>query len=125
MKAHSQLFLALAMAAKSRVHEITPEELRDQLSQSQKIYLIDVREDSEWQTGYIPGAIHLCKGVLERDIEKVIPDSTSPVVLYCSGGYRSAIAADNLQNMGYKNVASMLGGLTAWQKLGFVIENPI
>ena len=84
--------------------------------------LIDVREESEWQAGHLPNATHLGKGIIERDIEKRVPDPKTPLVLYCGGGYRSALAADALQRMGYANVESMAGGFSAWRDAGFEIE---
>ncbi|MCS7045598.1 MAG: rhodanese-like domain-containing protein, partial [Gemmataceae bacterium] len=88
------------------------------LQRREPFVLIDVREDHEWAKGHIPGAIHLGKGIIERDIEARVPDPTTPLVLYCGGGYRSALAADNLQKMGYVNVLSMDGGWRAWKELG-------
>ena len=86
--------------------------------------MLDVREESEWAKGYLPGAIHLSKGIIERDIEKVIKDSNAEIILYCRGGMRSALAADNLQTMGYKHVISMDGGFRAWNTAGYPIEMP-
>jgi rhodanese-related sulfurtransferase len=118
MKTHHNLFTTLAMTAKSNIKEFEVEEVKN-ISGS---ILIDVREESEWKTGCLPNAIHLSKGVIERDIEKIIPDTNTAIVLYCSGGYRSAIAAESLQQMGYKNVVSMKGGTTAWIQAGFELE---
>lgn len=123
MKTHSSSFIALAMTAKSNIKEIDIDMLKQQLQSPQAPILIDVREDTEWQSGHLPDAIHLSKGILERDVEKVIPDPQTPIVLYCSGGYRSALAADNLQKMGYKHVYSLLGGSSAWVNAGYPLEN--
>lgn len=110
-KQHSAGFLALVADAKSRVREISIEEYRQ--SQTPAL-LIDVREDNEWQQGHLPAALHLGKGIIERDIEKAVPDKQQALVLYCGGGFRSALAADVLQKMGYQDVLSLAGGYTAW-----------
>ena len=89
-----------------------------------KITLVDVREESEWARGHLPGAVYLGKGVIERDVEQAFPDKTAPLVLYCGGGFRSALAADNLQKMGYTNVISMDGGWRGWTEAGFPVEKP-
>src|SRR5208282_990356 len=107
---HSKGFLKLVRAAKKRVKERDYREIKKRLDAGEKMILVDTREDSEWARGHIPRAIHLGKGIIERDIETTIPDRKAPIVLYCGGGYRSALAADNLQKMGYKNVISMDGG---------------
>ncbi len=110
-KQHSPGFLAVVADAKSRVREISIDEYR----QSEKpVLLIDVREDNEWQQGHLPAALHLGKGIIERDIEKAVPDKQQALVLYCGGGFRSALAADVLQKMGYQDVLSLAGGYTAW-----------
>ncbi len=110
-KQHSPGFLAVVADAKSRVREISIDEYR----QSEKpVLLIDVREDNEWQQGHLPAALHLGKGIIERDIEKAVLDKQQALVLYCGGGFRSALAADVLQKMGYQNVLSLAGGYTAW-----------
>lgn len=119
MKEHSPQFLALVSAAKKRIKEVSPEELKAMLTGSQMPYLIDVREQEELASGRIPGAIHLSKGVIERDIEKTIPDVHTPIVVYCSGGFRCALVADSLQAMGYTNVASLNTGLQGWVDAGF------
>ena len=111
---HSPRFLAIAEDALCRVREIAPEELQKIYDTKQEVTILDVREDSEWEAGHLPQAVHLCKGILERDVEKVIPDVNTPIVLYCGGGYRSALAADNLQKMGYQNVLSLKGGYKGW-----------
>ena len=118
---HSQGFLNIVKDAKKRVKEEDYRETKKRLDAGEKIALIDTREDSEWARGHIPGAIHLGKGVIERDIEKTVPDKETTVVLYCGGGYRSALAADNLQKMGYRNVISMDGGWRGWTEAGFPV----
>lgn len=119
---HSPGFLRLAEDARSRVREISVEETRRKL-ESGRVTLIDVREESEWAAGHAPGAEHLGKGIIERDIEKKIPDQNAEIILYCGGGYRSALTADSLQRMGYTNVSSMAGGWRAWQEKGGQIES--
>jgi len=116
---HSKGFLALVTDAKERINEEGPRETKKRLDSGEKIVLVDTREESEWARGRIPGAIHLSKGVIERDIEKTVPDKDTLVVLYCGGGFRSALAADSLQKMGYRNVISMDGGWRAWTEAGF------
>jgi len=111
---HPQGFLNLVNDAKKRVREENFQQTKKLLDAGEKIHLVDTREYSEWARGHIPGAIHLSKGVIERDIEKTVPDKNAPIVLYCGGGFRSALAADNLQKMGYTNVISMDGGWRAW-----------
>jgi len=118
---HSPGFLKLVEDAKSRVREISVEEARKKLEQG-RAKLIDVREESEWAAGHARGAQHLGKGIIERDIEKKIPDRNAEIVLYCGGGFRSALTADVLQRMGYTNVASMAGGWRAWQEKSGPIE---
>lgn len=119
---HSSGFLNLVQDAKSRIRETTPEEVRQKQERDDPFLFVDVREDSEWEKGHADGAIHLGKGVIERDAEKVIPDKGSEVVLYCGGGYRSALAADALQKMGYRNVISMDGGWKRWKGLGYPVS---
>jgi rhodanese-related sulfurtransferase len=118
---HPEGFLKLVRDAKSRIKEEDYRETKKRLDGGEKIVLVDTREDSEWARGHIPGAIHLGKGVIERDIEKTVPDKETTVVLYCGGGFRSALAADNLQKMGYRNVISMDGGWRGWNEAGFPI----
>jgi rhodanese-related sulfurtransferase len=119
---HTPGFLKLVKDAKSRVREADFREVKKRLDDREKLVLIDVREDSEWARGHLPGATHLGKGVIERDIERDFPDKDSLLVLYCGGGYRSALAADNLQRMGYTNVISMDGGWRAWVEAGYPTE---
>ena len=118
---HSPAFLALVDDAKSRVREISVEDTRRKL-QNGAAHVIDVREESEWAAGHIKGAAYIGRGVLERDIEAKIPDKNAELILYCGGGFRSALSADNLQGMGYKNVLSMAGGWREWQSKGFPTE---
>jgi rhodanese-related sulfurtransferase len=118
---HSPGFLKLVDEAKSRVREVSVEETRRKL-ETGKAHVIDVREESEWAAGHAGGAEHLGKGVIERDIEVRVPDHDAEIILYCGGGFRSALAADNLQKMGYTNVASMAGGWRAWQEADAQIE---
>lgn len=117
--AHSPEFLKIVNDSKKRVKEIDFREIKKRLDAGEKFVLVDTREDNEWQRGHIPNAIHLGKGIIERDIEAAIPDKNAPLVLYCGGGFRSALAADNLQKMGYKNVVSMDGGWRGWTEAGF------
>ena|SRR5438876_6045609 len=107
---HSPGFLKLVNEARSRVKEITVDEARDRLARNPKTVLMDVREESEWQAGHATEAIHLGKGILERDLEKLIPDVDAEIIMYCGGGYRSALTADAAQRMGYRNVYSLIGG---------------
>jgi rhodanese-related sulfurtransferase len=122
MKTHAKGFLALVNDAKRRIRETDINKVKEKLEKGDSFYLIDVREESEWNQSHLPGAIHLSKGIIERDIEKRIPDATSEIILYCGGGFRSALAADNLQKMGYTNVLSMDGGFTAWKEAGYRLE---
>jgi len=117
---HSKEFLQIAEAAQSRVTEISVEETLERIKE--KANLIDVREDNEWNEAHAAGATHIGRGVIERDIVGKFPDKDAELVLYCGGGYRSALAADNLQKMGYTNVLSMAGGWTAWQEADAPIE---
>jgi rhodanese-related sulfurtransferase len=119
---HTPGFLAIVKDAKTRVKELDFREVKQRLDAGETLKLVDVREDNEWARGHLPGAIHLGKGVIERDIETAIPDKTLPLVLYCGGGFRSALAADNLQKMGYENVISMDGGWRSWSEAGFPTE---
>ncbi|MGB7309686.1 MAG: rhodanese-like domain-containing protein [Candidatus Acidiferrales bacterium] len=118
---HSEAFVQLVQDAKKRVKEEDFRETKKRLDTGEKIVLIDTREESEWARGHIPGAVHLSKGIIERDIEKTVPDKDATVVLYCGGGFRSALAADNLQKMGYRNVISMDGGWRGWTEAGFPV----
>jgi rhodanese-related sulfurtransferase len=119
---HSPGFLKLVEDAKTRVREVGVAEARRKLEKNEAL-LIDVREDSEWEAGHARGAIHLGKGIIERDIEQQVPDKNASIILYCGGGFRSALSADTLQTMGYTNVVSMAGGWRAWQAEGAPVES--
>ena len=116
---HSPRFLKIVNDAKSKVKETTVDEVKQKLDDGEKFLLVDVREESEFAKDHLPGAIHLGKGVIERDIETRVPDEKTPMILYCGGGFRSAMAAENLQKMGYTNVLSMDGGVREWREKGF------
>ena len=116
---HSEGFLNLVNDAKSRVKETNVPQVKQRLDKGEKFVLVDVREDNEWEKGHIPGAVHLGRGIIERDVETKYPDKSTELVLYCGGGFRSALSADNLQKMGYKNVSSMDGGWRGWTESGF------
>ena len=119
---HSEKFLAIVEDAKSRIRETTTDEVRADLTSGAEFRLIDTREESEWNAGHAEGAIHLGKGTIERDIEMAVPDEGSKIVLYCGGGYRSALAADALQKMGYRRVYSLAGGWRAWRAAGLPLD---
>ncbi|SRR5258708_15124191 len=119
---HSPGFLAAVNGAKTRIGEITISQYKQLVASGQPFTLVDVREDTEWTAGRAQGAIHLGKGVIERDVEATIPDKEERVVLYCGGGFRSALAADSLQNMGYEHVESLAGGWKAWNDAGLPVE---
>lgn len=116
---HAPRFLKIVDDAKKRIRETNADEVKAKLDRGEKFLLVDVREESEFAKDHLPGAVHLGKGVIERDIEQRLPDLNTPMVLYCGGGFRSALAADNLQKMGYTNVISMDGGVRAWREKGF------
>jgi rhodanese-related sulfurtransferase len=118
---HSPGFLALVEDAKSRIQGTNIHEVKRWMEAGEKFHLVDVREGEEWARGHLPGAIHLCKGIIERDVEKTFPDKGERLLLYCGGGYRSALAADSLQNMGYTNVLSMEGGWRGWSEAGYPV----
>ena len=120
---HSTGFLNLVNDAKSRVRETTPEVVRRRQETGEPFHLVDVREDTEWERGRALGSIHLGKGIIERDIERAIPDCDAEIILYCGGGFRSALAADTLAKMGYTNVVSMDGGWKRWRELGYPVES--
>lgn len=119
---HSQAFLAIVNDAKSRVKQIDIEGYSKMMAAGEPHLLVDVREDHEWAAGRAAGAMHLGKGIIERDIETKVPDKGTLLVLYCGGGYRSALAADNLRKMGYTNAISLDGGWKAWQQAGLPVE---
>jgi rhodanese-related sulfurtransferase len=121
---HSPAFLKIVDDAKSRVKEVTVGETRKRLAANPDALLIDVREDREWQVGHVAGAIHLGKGIIERDIEARVPDKDAEIILYCGGGFRSALAGDTLQTMGYKKVFSMAGGWRDWVAADGPVETP-
>ena len=116
---HSPGFLKIVNEVRPKVKEITIEEARARLAQNPKAVLVDVREDKEWENGHASEAVHLGKGVLERDIEKIFPDSNTELIMYCGGGYRSALTADVAKRMGYRNVASLIGGYKALVTAGW------
>ncbi len=120
---HSPRFLHIVEDVKKRVKEVSIDEVKRRLDRGDKFVLVDVREESEYAKDHLPGAIHLGKGVIERDIEERVPDLGAPLVLYCGGGYRSALAADNLQKMGYTNVLSMDGGIRGWREKRFPLTS--
>ena len=122
MAKHTPGFLKIVDDARSRVRECTVDDVKQKLDRGEKFNLVDVREESEWAAGHLPKAEHLGKGVIERDIETKIPDTAAEIVLYCGGGFRSALAADNLQKMGYTNVISMDGGFRGWKEAGLPIQ---
>ena len=121
-KQHAPRFLKIVEDAKTRVRECTVEDVHRRFEDGQPPTLVDVREDSEFAKGHLPGAVHLGKGIIERDIEEAFPDPSAELVLYCGGGFRSALAADNLQKMGYTNVLSMDGGWREWTDAGYPTE---
>lgn len=116
---HAPRFLKIVNDAKSRVKETNVKEVKARLDRGEKLVLVDVREESEFAKDHLPGAIHLGKGIIERDVEARVPDLGTEVILYCGGGFRSALAADNLQKMGYTNVISMDGGIRDWRESGY------
>ena len=119
---HSERFLALVDDAKARIREITVGEVAGDISAGSHLALVDTREESEWNSAHAAGARHMGKGIIERDIEAAVPDLDAKIVLYCGGGYRSALAADALQKMGYRNVYSLAGGWRAWKAAGMPVE---
>lgn len=120
---HTPRFLAIVNDARSRIRECTVADVSARQQAGDQFILVDVREESEFAKGRIPGAVHLGKGVIERDIEGNYPDTETELVLYCGGGYRSALAADNLRKMGYTNVISMDGGFRGWKEAGLSVES--
>ena len=119
---HSPRFLKLVQDTKRGVKELTVDDVKTKLERGETLLLIDVREESEYARDHLPGAAHLGKGIIERDIEARVPDTSAEIVLYCGGGFRSALAADNLQKMGYTNVWSMDGGIRDWREKGYPLE---
>ena len=118
---HSPRFLKIVEDTRKRIREVTIDEVKAKLDRQEKFVLIDVREESEYAADHLPGAVHLGKGIIERDVEARVPDQNTPMVLYCGGGFRSALAADNLQKMGYTQVLSMDGGIRGWREKGFAL----
>src|SRR5438876_2226227 len=116
---HAPRFLKMEDDAKSRIKEISIDVVKNRMDRGEKFVLVDVREESEFAKDHLPGAIHLGKGVIERDIEARVPELNTEMILYCGGGFRSALAADNLQKMGYTNVISMDGGIRGWREKNF------
>jgi rhodanese-related sulfurtransferase len=116
---HSARFLRIVEDAKTRIRETDIDDVKARLDRGEKFILVDVREESEYAKDHLPGAIHLGKGIIERDVEARVPDPNTPMILYCGGGFRSALAADNLQKMGYTQVISMDGGIRDWREKGF------
>jgi rhodanese-related sulfurtransferase len=121
---HSPRFLRIVDDAKKRIKETTVDQVKAKLDKGEKFLLIDVREDNEYAKDHLPTAIHLGKGIIERDIEERVPDLNTPMILYCGGGFRSALAADNLQKMGYTQVISMDGGIRGWREKDFPLTKP-
>jgi rhodanese-related sulfurtransferase len=119
---HPPRFLKIVEDAKTRVRETTVEEVKKRVDRGDQFVLVDVREESEFGKDHLPGAVHMGKGVIERDIEHKVPDLNAELVLYCGGGFRSALAADNLQKMGYTNVISMDGGIREWREKSYPLE---
>jgi len=119
---HNPGFVKLVEDARRRIRECTVGDVKMKLDRGERFHFIDVREDNEFAVDHAKGALHLGRGILERDIETVIPDKHAVIVLYCGGGYRSALAAENVMKMGYANVASMDGGIRAWREAGYPIE---
>ncbi len=119
---HSPGFLKIVEEARRRVPELSVHDVKGMLDRGEEFHLIDVREESEWAAGHLPAAHHLSKGIIERDVERVFPDPHTRLVLYCGGGYRSLLAADNLRKMGYDDVSSMDGGWRDWTQAGYPVE---
>ena len=119
---HPPRFLKIVEDAKSRVRETNVDDVKSRLDRGDKLVLIDVREDREFDADHLPGAVHLGKGIIERDVEAKYPHLQTELILYCGGGFRSALAADNLQKMGYSNVISMDGGIRGWREKGYPLE---
>ena len=121
---HSEAFLAMVEEARPRVREISIADYGQLLMRREDHVLIDVREDHEWMRDRLPGALHLGRGILERDIESYFSDRRMPIICYCGGGYRSVLACDSLQRMGYVNVRSLAGGIRGWRSAGLPVETP-
>jgi rhodanese-related sulfurtransferase len=119
---HSPQFLKLVSEAKTRVRETDVADVKQRIESGEKFLLVDVREDNEWANGHLPGAVHMGRGIIERDIETQVRETATKIILYCGGGFRSALVADNLQKMGYTNVESMDGGWRGWVEAGLPTE---
>lgn len=119
---HSKEFLKLVNHSKTRIQEYTVAQIAERFQRGDRFHFVDVREDNEWAAGHAKGAIHLGKGIIERDIETTIPEKDADIVLYCGGGFRSALAADALKQMGYTRVSSMDGGIRGWREAGLPEE---
>ena len=122
-KDHAPRFLAIVEDARARITECSVQDVAEKMEEGENLLIIDVREESEYAAGHVRGAVHLGKGIIERDIEEKIPDTDTVMILYCGGGYRSALAADNLQRMGYTRVISMDGGFRGWKEAELPIES--
>lgn len=122
-KQHAARFLQIVQEAKKHIRETNVDEVKARLDRGEKLCIVDVREESEWNRDHLPGAIYLGKGVIERDIERCLPDANAEIILYCGGGFRSALAAENLQRMGYTNVLSMDGGMRDWRGKGYPLTS--
>jgi rhodanese-related sulfurtransferase len=122
---HAPGFLKLVQDAKSRIKECTVDDVKARLDRGEKLNIIDVREESEYAAGHVPEAVHLSKGIIERDVEKRFPDPNTELVVYCGGGFRSALVADNLQKMGYTNIISMDGGHRVWKEKGLPLTTEV
>ena len=116
---HSPRFLKIVEDSRQRIREISIDQVKQKLDSGEKFLLVDVREDNEWAKDHLPGAVHMGRGIIERDIEERMPDFNAPMIFYCGGGFRSAMVADNLQKMGYTNVLSMDGGVRGWREKGY------
>lgn len=121
MARHAPRFLKLVEEAKRQIRETTVQDVKPRLDRGDKFVLVDVREESEWAAGHLPRAVHLGKGIIERDIEQAIPDTNAEIIVYCGGGFRSALTAETLMKMGYQNVISMDGGFRAWREAGYPV----
>lgn len=123
MAKHAPRFLDLVNSVRVNIRECTVQDVKTRQDAGETLQLIDVREDHEWQAAHLPGAVHLGKGIIERDVEERFPETDAELILYCGGGFRSALAADALQKMGYSNVISMDGGFRGWKEAGFALES--
>lgn len=123
MAQHAPRFLHIVQDARGRIRETDVDTIKSRIDRGERFLLIDVREESEFARDHLPNAIHLGKGIIERDIEQRVADLAAPIVLYCGGGFRSALAADNLQKMGYTNILSMDGGIRDWRQKGYPLES--